>query len=258
MLPVRSTAPSHALRGLCLALSTVALTAFGALAPAAANATGSPVATTTALSASTTKVNYGGSATLTAKLRRSVDGSPVNGTIRFYRQTSTSSPWQYAASVATTSGVAKLTYKVMATYRWHASYAGTAGYAASGSTNPTVYVTSTFGAKVVQEASRHAGAPYQWGAAGPSRFDCSGFTLYVFGRFGKSLPHNSGQQYAKTTHISRSAMRVGDLLFFHNSSGNISHVGINAGNGYMWASPRSGSVVKKQKIYTSSYYVGRV
>lgn len=257
MLPVRSTAPSHALRGLCLALSTVAVTALGALTPTVASAAAS-VPTTTTLSVSSAKVNYGGSATLTATLRRAADGTPVNGSIRFYRQTSTSAPWQYATTVATSSGVAKLTYKVYATYRWHASYAGSTAYDASGSSNPTVYVASTLGTRVIQEASRHAGAPYQWGAAGPSRFDCSGFTLYVYGRFGKSLPHNSGQQYARSTHISRSAMRVGDLLFFHNSSGSIGHVAIYAGNGYMWASTHSGSYVKKQKIYSSSYYVGRV
>lgn len=257
MLPVRSTAPSHALRGLCLLLSSVALTALGALAPSPASAAGS-VATTNTLATSASKVNYGGTVTLTATLRRAADGKAVNGSIRFYRQTSTSAPWEYATSVATSNGVAKLNYTVYATYRWHASYAGSAAYAKSGSSNPTVYVASTLGNRVVQEAARHAGAPYQWGAAGPSRFDCSGFTLYVYGRFGISLPHNSGQQYSRTTHISRSAMRVGDLLFFRSSSGSITHVAIYAGNGYMWAATHSGSYVKKQRIYTSSYSVGRV
>ena len=257
MLPVRSTAPSHALRGLCLLLSTVALTAFGALTPSVAGAAGS-VPTTTTLSVSSTKVNYGGTVTLTASLRRAADGTPVNGSVRFYRQTSNTAPWQYATTIATRSGLAKLTYKVYATYRWHATYGGSAAYAKSGSSNPAVYVANSFGTRVIQEASRHAGAPYQWGAAGPTRFDCSGFTMYVFKRFGKSLPHSSGQQYSVSKHISRSSMRVGDLLFFHSSSGSINHVAIYAGNGYMWAATHTGSYVKKQKIYSSSYYVGRV
>ena len=50
--------------------------------------------------------------------------------------------------------------------------------------------------RVVAEAAKHRGAPYQYGAAGPTRFDCSGFTMYVFSRFGKRLPHSSAAQYS--------------------------------------------------------------
>ncbi|MDP9183913.1 MAG: NlpC/P60 family protein, partial [Actinomycetota bacterium] len=42
--------------------------------------------------------------------------------------------------------------------------------------------------RLMNEAARHKGQPYVYGAAGPTRFDCSGFTLYVFSRFGKRLP----------------------------------------------------------------------
>lgn len=112
-------------------------------------------------------------------------------------------------------------------------------------------------AAVVNEAAHHRGAPYQYGASGPSRFDCSGYTRYVFLKFHKSLPHNSAQQYSAVRHISKSAMRAGDLLFFRNSSGRISHVAIYAGRGNMWHSPHSGEVVKLAKIYSSNYVVGR-
>ena len=115
----------------------------------------------------------------------------------------------------------------------------------------------TYRAAVVNEASRHAGAPYQWGAAGPSRFDCSGFTKYVFARFHKSLPHNSAQQYSVVRHLPTSQLQAADLLFFRNSSGRITHVAIYAGSGYMWHSPHSGSVVRRIKIYSSNYLVGR-
>jgi cell wall-associated NlpC family hydrolase len=253
---VRFAAPSHALKGLLL--SALVATSFAVLAPAqTASASTGPVSTTTSLYASQTKAAYGSSTTLAVAVRRAADGSAVNGTVRFYRRASTSQSWSYATSVATTSGVARLPYKSMATYQWHASYAGVTGYSPSGSNNVTVYVTGTFGTKVIQEASRHAGAPYQWGAEGPTRFDCSGFTRYVFGRFGKSLPHNSSQQYGVVHHISKSNVRVGDLIFIY-SSGGIHHVGIYAGSGYMWHEPKSGDVVRKAKIWTSSYYVGRV
>jgi cell wall-associated NlpC family hydrolase len=110
---------------------------------------------------------------------------------------------------------------------------------------------------VIHEAGRHNGQPYVYGAAGPTRFDCSGFTLYVYSRFGKRLPHNSARQYGVVHHISQSHRQVGDLIFFRNSSGSIYHVGIYAGSGRIWHAPHSGSYVKLATIWTSSYVVGR-
>jgi cell wall-associated NlpC family hydrolase len=116
------------------------------------------------------------------------------------------------------------------------------------------------GTAVVQEASRHSGAPYARGASGPSRFDCSGFTRYVFSRFGKSLPHSSSAQYTApgVRHVAASSKQPGDLLFFKSSSGSIGHVGIYAGNGKMWDEPKSGDHVRLRAIYSSNYVVGRL
>jgi peptidoglycan DL-endopeptidase CwlO len=116
---------------------------------------------------------------------------------------------------------------------------------------------TTPGASYVQEASRHNGQPYAYGAAGPTRFDCSGFTKYVFGRFGKSLPHSSSAQYGYVQHIAKSSKQVGDILFFRSSSGSITHVGIYAGGSSMWDAPKSGDHVRKRAIYSSNYVVGR-
>ncbi len=115
----------------------------------------------------------------------------------------------------------------------------------------------SYRAAVVAEAAHHNGAPYQWGAVGPSRFDCSGYTRYVFLKFHKSLPHNSAQQYSAVRHVTKASMVAGDLIFFRNSSGRISHVAIYAGSGTMWHSPHSGSTVRRIKIYSSNYLVGR-
>jgi len=118
--------------------------------------------------------------------------------------------------------------------------------------------SATLGQRAVAEASHHRGAPYRWGAAGPRRFDCSGFTLYVYKRLGRSLPHSASAQYSRTRHISKSSKRPGDLVFMKSSSGRISHVGIYAGQGKWWVSPHSGSQVKLQTLYSSRYVVGRV
>jgi cell wall-associated NlpC family hydrolase len=112
----------------------------------------------------------------------------------------------------------------------------------------------SFGQRVVDEASRHEGAPYQYGAAGPDAFDCSGFTQYVFARLGKSLPRTAAEQQSATQRIDRSAMRPGDLVFLDGAG----HVGIYAGNGQMWDAPHSGDSVRLRSIYSSSYAVGRV
>ena len=118
---------------------------------------------------------------------------------------------------------------------------------------------TTFGQRVVQEASRHQGKPYAYGAVGPSRFDCSGFTLYVFSRFGKRLPHNSADQYTApgVQHIAKTSKQPGDLIFIKNSSGRIYHVGVYAGNGKFWHSPKAGDHVRLAAIYSSNYVVGR-
>ncbi|MDN3292953.1 C40 family peptidase [Streptomyces ficellus] len=111
--------------------------------------------------------------------------------------------------------------------------------------------------KALNIAASKKGAPYRYGAAGPSRFDCSGLTLYAYKKAGKSLPRTAQQQYNKTRHISASSRVKGDLVFFHRGS-SVYHVGIYAGNNKIWHSPKSGSVVKLDKIWSKSVWYGRV
>ncbi|MFD1660027.1 C40 family peptidase [Streptomyces caeni] len=111
--------------------------------------------------------------------------------------------------------------------------------------------------KALRAAASKKGAPYKWGATGPRRFDCSGLTLYAYKKAGKKLPRTAAAQYNKTHHVSSSHRRAGDLVFFH-SGRNIYHVGIYAGKGKIWHSPRTGDVVRLQKIWTKSVWYGRV
>ncbi|MEV5610091.1 C40 family peptidase [Streptomyces sp. NPDC052225] len=111
--------------------------------------------------------------------------------------------------------------------------------------------------KALQVAASKKGAPYKWGAAGPHRFDCSGLTLYSFKRAGKKLPRTAAQQYNKTRHIRAASRTRGDLVFFH-SGRSVYHVGIYAGKGRIWHSPKTGDVVRLQKIWTKSVWYGRV
>ena len=112
------------------------------------------------------------------------------------------------------------------------------------------------GARVVHAASKEWGHPYVYGEDGPVAFDCSGLTKYVYNKFGVELPHNSAAQYQVVDHVSKSDMRLGDLVFFYDDSG-IYHVGIYAGGNKMWAAGHTGDYVKKQPIYTAQFVVGR-
>jgi cell wall-associated NlpC family hydrolase len=116
---------------------------------------------------------------------------------------------------------------------------------------------ATMATKALQIAASKKGSPYQWGATGPWRFDCSGLTLYSFKKAGKKLPRTAAQQYNKTRHISASSRRAGDLVFFHSGS-YVYHVGIYAGANKIWHAPKTGDVVRLQKIWTKSVWYGRV
>ncbi|MET9122107.1 C40 family peptidase [Streptomyces sp. NPDC004528] len=111
--------------------------------------------------------------------------------------------------------------------------------------------------RALQVAASKKGAPYSYGATGPRRFDCSGLTLYSYKKAGKKLPRTAAGQYNKSHHISASHRKAGDLVFFH-SGRSVYHVGIYAGKGKIWHSPKSGEVVKLQKIWTKSVWYGRI
>lgn len=105
--------------------------------------------------------------------------------------------------------------------------------------------------KVIAYAQAQIGKPYQWGADGPSSFDCSGLTMMAWRQAGVSLPHSSSMQYSSGgPHVSKSQLRPGDLVFFYQP---ISHVALYVGNGRMITAPQTGENVKYAD-FTSSYY----
>jgi cell wall-associated NlpC family hydrolase len=84
--------------------------------------------------------------------------------------------------------------------------------------------------EVVQTALAYRGSRYVRGGTGRRGFDCSGFTRFVYSKYGVSLPHQSGAQSRCGIPVSRSELKPGDLLFFHTRRRAISHVGIYIGN----------------------------
>lgn len=81
---------------------------------------------------------------------------------------------------------------------------------------------------LLAEGRTHLGKRYVHGAKGPSTFDCSGFTSYVYKQFGYNLSPASRMQYTQGTPVDRKDLRKGDLVFFtsRSSGKNVGHVGI--------------------------------
>lgn len=90
------------------------------------------------------------------------------------------------------------------------------------------------------------GDRYELGAAGPSAFDCSGLTQYVYRHYGKPIPRTAQQQYWAFRRESRAAARPGDLVFFHdngNPASAVYHVGVYEGGDDMVAAADPGQGV---------------
>lgn len=192
-------------------------------------------------------------------VRLLADGKAVkNGYVRIEK--ATGSGWEFAGRLLTdANGLGVGTFAFTATTRVRASYQGAATRTAGESSEIRVDVSkaASFRQRALQVVAAQKGKPYRWGSTGPSSFDCSGLMVYTFKQVGKNLPRTSQQQLKATQRISKSAKQPGDLIFTQRN-GRIGHVGVYAGNGSFWVAPKAGDVVKLQKIYTSTYSVGRV
>jgi hypothetical protein len=73
----------------------------------------------------------------------------------------------------------------------------------------------------------YIGVPYVWGGKTNFGYDCSGFTQTFFKTLGYSLKRDAYQQAAEGDEvILLSEAKTGDLAFFDNAEGKITHVGI--------------------------------
>ena len=102
----------------------------------------------------------------------------------------------------------------------------------------------------VEWARKMLGRPYEWGSSGPSTFDCSGLTSYVWRHAGVELSHYTGAQFGEGRRVERSNLRPGDLVFF---GGDLHHVGIYIGDGMMISAPHTGDHVRVQSIDRGDY-----
>ena len=107
--------------------------------------------------------------------------------------------------------------------------------------------------RAADAAQKLVGAPYRYGGATPSGFDCSGLVQYSYRQAGLLLPHNTEMQRRIAKPIRVAELRRGDLLFFDEGSRKNSHVGIYVGAGRFVHAPSSGKHVRTDKL-SSPYW----
>ena len=81
-------------------------------------------------------------------------------------------------------------------------------------------------ASLAEVLRAYEGTPYLWGGRTPWGIDCSGFTQAVFRTQGICLPRDASQQALLGTPVGLEESGWGDLAFFRNENGRITHVGM--------------------------------
>ena len=114
---------------------------------------------------------------------------------------------------------------------------------------------------VVSWAEQQLGKPYQWGAAGPGSFDCSGLTMAALAQAGITVPHNANAQWQQTrAHpVAEHQLAPGDLVFYAGADGSLTapgHVGIYVGTGAIIDAPHTGANVRFDPLASISGYAG--
>lgn len=123
-------------------------------------------------------------------------------------------------------------------------FVGFFAFNASNTTTASAATSSDF-TSIYKVAKAHLGASYVYGATGPTAFDCSGFTGYIYKKGASvTLPRTAQAQYNAYKHVSYSNIKKGDLVFFGGSKRSISHVGLYVGNGRMIDSQNRGVVTE--------------
>ena len=88
--------------------------------------------------------------------------------------------------------------------------------------------------KLIENALIYLNAPYLWGGRSPLGIDCSGLTQMIYRLQGIDLPRDAYQQAKVGTTLSFvDESEPGDLAFFDNQEGEVTHVGMILEDNYI-------------------------
>ena len=119
--------------------------------------------------------------------------------------------------------------------------------------------------QLLDYASQFKGTRYRSGSSSPKGFDCSGFTSFVFKKFGYDLNRSSSSQVNNGTPVAKNELQPGDLVFFNGRAvgKRVGHVGIvtevkdNGTFEFIHSSNSRGVVVSSsEEPYYKRRYVG--
>jgi cell wall-associated NlpC family hydrolase len=111
----------------------------------------------------------------------------------------------------------------------------------------TVPAPSAAAAAAIAFALRQIGKPYQWGAAGPDAYDCSGLIFAAYAAAGIHIARTTFGWRQDGPQVPRTQIQPGDLLFSAGSDGTTAdpgHVVMYLGGGLIIQAPQTGEDVQ--------------
>ena len=105
--------------------------------------------------------------------------------------------------------------------------------------------------QTIQLARTFLGITYTWGGVSSYGYDCSGFTQMLVRQRGIIMPRDAGLQanWSGVTPVERQNLTPGDLLFFGDRAGSITHTGMYIGGGeFIHATTHAHPVVQISKL----------
>ncbi|HEY1619278.1 MAG TPA: bifunctional lytic transglycosylase/C40 family peptidase [Streptosporangiaceae bacterium] len=122
----------------------------------------------------------------------------------------------------------------------------------------TVPAAPAAAATAIAFALAQVGKPYQWGATGPSAYDCSGLVYAAYAAAGISIGRTTFQWRQDGPRVPLTELRPGDLIFYPGSDGtrqNPGHVVMYLGGGQVVQAPRTGEDVQVDPLYLAGAVV---